>query len=153
MIFGYSSDVPVIKDQSQVATVVVPYNPSMGVYYRIIEIDGVKIGMNKKKSPFRVHGNILRITVVDLLPGSHTITITYEENFWVDEKKGKYTKLAPKMYFELPLNCKAGCVYQIKALVENSDSKFTLTGFTLSDEVTDPSIIKSIENTRNDAKF
>ena len=146
MIFGYSSDVPIIKDQSQVATVVLPVDSIGGMMvYQVQAIDGVKVG-GRKKSPFRrtKEAGRLNSPAFDLLPGKHTLTIWYFENIWVDQKKGKYARVNPGP-IDIEAEFEAGCVYQVKALI----GSYNFMGFALDKELTDPSIKERIIEARN----
>jgi hypothetical protein len=150
IIFGYSLEEPVVKDQSQVATVVHPYVSGM-VNYEVQAIDGVKIG-NGRKSPFSRTGskgqNVSTYdAAIDLLPGRHTLTINYWEYIWVDEKKRKYVNVNPLKSIDVEMEFEAGCVYQIKALIFN----FNFMGLSIDRELTDPTIVERLATTRKNA--
>jgi len=140
IIFAYPTDMPVISEQSQVATIV--YNE----YYKVNSVDGIRLWGNK--APVRRYRTFNTFKeVIDVLPGKRTISIKYHESIWVDEKKRKYVLFSPKP-IDLEMEFEAGSVYQIKAIVVN----FNFIGLSLSKEITNQDIIPKIIESRNNYK-
>jgi hypothetical protein len=144
IIFGYPSEVPIIDDQSQVATVVWP-NLAEVTYmgqYTIQAVDGVTLPSRIRSSPFRRHD--APCFAIDLLPGRHTLSVSYSEYIWLGAQGRKTYNVATPAPVDVTLELEAGCVYQLKAVLSNG----SFAGFSLDRELTDPTVVSRLAQSR-----
>lgn len=149
IIFGYPSDVPLINDQSQVATVVWP-NLAEVTYmgqYTIQAIDGVRLPDRIRSSPFRRHE--VPCFAVDLLPGRHTLSVAYSEYIWQGLPGKKYYNVATPAPVTVAVELEAGDVYQLKAVLSSG----AFTGFAVDSELTDPGIVARLAQSRTTSRL
>jgi hypothetical protein len=144
IIFGYTSDTPIVDDGSQVATVVWP-NLSEHSYmgaYTLVAIDGIPFPARARNSPFRMHD--AACFAVDLLPGRHTLTFSYQEYFYTGQGRRTYSISSPYPS-AVSADFEAGTVYQLRA--ELSGGAFV--GFSIDGDLSDPGIVERLDSSRS----
>jgi hypothetical protein len=144
IIFGYPSEVPLIDDQSDVGTIVWP-NLSEITYmgeYTLIAVDGVRIPNRIRSSPFRRHE--ASCLAVDLLPGQHTLSVSYSEYLPLVGSGRRTYNISSPAPVDVVVDVEAGGVYQLRALL----SQGAFTGFSVDRELTDPTIIDRLAQSR-----
>ena len=149
LIFAYPSELPIIREQSGVATIVYPVSPSDDSYMfcSVETIDGV--GLWGRKSTVRRYRTMMTAGVaIDVLPGKHTVSISYNQSVWVDRKKGKYARISTNKPVDVNIKFEAGYVYRIRPIIVNN----SLTGFAFDKVTDDESLLEKIATSRNNAK-